>query len=341
MKPLQWNKQVTILMVVLSILLIIAAGIMVVFKTIFLYMLFSVLIVMYINSGANYFQKLGVHRLQAIGLVIITTITAMVGLSLVFTSSLSQSISGFSTTIPSIEGDLLTNLNALTNFNLENIIDIEALSEYKKKIIIFLTTTVKSATSALLSALIIVPVLTLILLKDWKKIKHDLFKQIPNKFFEVGMATAYEIEIAIKNFILAKSVQTLMIMVFSSILLTLTGVPSPILLGISIGLFNIVPYIGPILGSLLPLLLGFMSGNLIGVGIVLVATQGLDNFFIQPKVLPKLVNEHPLAVILVTLVGATLFGIPGMIFALPIYTIVKIIYTRYYQGLQILYFCDE
>ncbi len=341
MKPLLWNKQVTILMSALTLFLLFIAGVIVVFKTIFLYLFISVLIVMYLNSGANLLQKIGVSRLHALSFVVVTTCTALLALSLVFTSSLSESVGGFSTLIPTVEGDILQEVSTMVGYDLEKIVDVEALSSYKNRAIAFITTTVRSTTTALISALIIVPVLSIILLKDWRYIKHEMYKKIPNRFFEVGMATSSEIESAIKNFILAKSVQTIMIMVFSAIGLAIVGAPSPLILGITIGLFNIVPYLGPILGAILPLLLGFLSGNVIGVIIVLGLTQALDNFFIQPKILPKLVNEHPLSVVLVTLAGATLFGIPGMIFALPVFTIVKIIYTRYYQGLQILYFCED
>jgi len=101
-------------------------------------------------------------------------------------------------------------------------------------------------------------------------------------------------------------------------------------------LLNLIPYIGPIIGGFIMLFLT-MSSNLgqdfqtiilpttIYVMIGYVFAQLIDNFLSQPLIFSNSVRSHPLEIFLVILISGVLFGVTGMIVAIPTYTAIKVI----------------
>ncbi len=193
---------------------------------------------------------------------------------------------------------------------------------------------------ALLSSLIIVPIITVMLIKDGDRLARKMFSKVPNRYFEVVLSMAHDISRSIENFISAKAIQSLVVATICMIGFTLAGVKSPLLMAIVAGLLNIVPYIGPILGALPPIIMSYLlidSRTAAFAFLTLVIAQLADNFFTQPVILPKFVNERPLVVILVTLIGAELFGAVGLVLAIAVYSIVKIIMIKSYNALDVIY----
>jgi len=99
------------------------------------------------------------------------------------------------------------------------------------------------------------------------------------------------------------------------------------LLGILTGITNIIPYIGPIIGSFPAVLIACLSSPLKALAVVLlfVLIQQIESVFIAPKILSKNVGLHPLAVIFSLLAGAELFGIWGLLFAIPVAGSIKVL----------------
>ncbi len=120
------------------------------------------------------------------------------------------------------------------------------------------------------------------------------------------------------------------------------GVPNALLIGFIGGLFNLVPYVGPIIAASFGVLLT-ISSNLdldfydkllplcLKVLVTFFSTQFLDNFILHPYIFSNSVKAHPLEVFLVVLLGAKLGGAPGMILAMPVYTTGKIILKAFFK----------
>ncbi len=124
--------------------------------------------------------------------------------------------------------------------------------------------------------------------------------------------------------------------------LWLLGVPNALLIGFIGGLFNLVPYVGPIVAAAFGVLLTISSNLDLDVYNKLMplcfkvlctfwATQFLDNFILHPYIFSNSVKAHPLEVFLVVLLGAKLGGAPGMILAMPVYTTGKIILKAFFK----------
>ena len=139
--------------------------------------------------------------------------------------------------------------------------------------------------------------------------------------------------------------QITVITLFVSIALSLLGVKNALLIGFFAALMNVIPYIGPIIGAMFGVVItiaSFADPNLhdpltqisfyadilptiIKVIIVFASMQLMDNFMLQPTIFGKSVKAHPLEIFIVVLVGAKLGGIPGMVLAIPIYTVIRVI----------------
>jgi len=115
--------------------------------------------------------------------------------------------------------------------------------------------------------------------------------------------------------------------------LALLGVPYALVLGLLVGVLNVLPYIGPFIGGVVAAIVGLFISPLIGlasIGVVLGAQQ-LTDMFVTPRVMSEQVDLHPLLVIFSLLVGGTLFGFWGLFLAIPVAAIVKGLFVYYYE----------
>lgn len=143
-----------------------------------------------------------------------------------------------------------------------------------------------------------------------------------------------DIDAVFSGYIRGQLTDAFIMAVLISISLAVIGVDFSLLIGIVSGFSNIIPYIGAFVGAILAAIVGLLSGTpikaLIAVIIIFILQQ-IDGIFISPKVLSTQVNLHPILVILALSVGGALFGLWGMILAIPVTAILKIFLNRYVQ----------
>ncbi|MFZ5354690.1 MAG: AI-2E family transporter [Bacillota bacterium] len=140
-----------------------------------------------------------------------------------------------------------------------------------------------------------------------------------------------DVNAVVSSFIRGQLLDGLIVGILSSIGLALIGLDFPVLIGMTAGVANIIPYFGPIIGSVPAVIVGLLSGTplkaLFAV-LVLVAVQQLDSIIIAPKVVGESVGLHPVFVMLSLIVGAY-FGLLGMLLAVPTAGIVKLLIMRW------------
>lgn len=118
--------------------------------------------------------------------------------------------------------------------------------------------------------------------------------------------------------------------------LTILGVPSSVLIGFFGGTMNIIPYLGPLIGASVGVVLGVLgelgAGNYLDfylvsgkVAVVFLAANLVDNIILQPVIYSNSVKAHPLEIFLVIMMAGSLGGAIGMILAIPSYTIIRIV----------------
>ncbi len=117
-----------------------------------------------------------------------------------------------------------------------------------------------------------------------------------------------------------------------SIGLSLVGIDLAVIIGIFSGFANLIPYFGALVGFLLSVLIALLAGDVtkaIFAGLVVIILQQIDGVFIVPKVVGEKVELSPVLVLLSLSVFGSVFGIVGMIFAVPVCAIIKIFLVRF------------
>jgi len=184
--------------------------------------------------------------------------------------------------------------------------------------------------------------ITFFLLLENGIIRRLIISIIPNQYFEVFISGIYKIEKLLSNYLLGLLFQMISIFTIASIGLSIVGVKYALTIAVFAAVANLIPYLGPILGSSFGILVtisttGGLELNLFLIVVIKVLSvfafvQVVDNVFLQPLIFSKSVKAHPLEIFVIIFVGATVAGIPGMIAAIPVYTIVRVSSTEIYTG---------
>lgn len=177
-------------------------------------------------------------------------------------------------------------------------------------------------------------------LKDSGLLQNGLMTFVPDNR-EGNMAKSIDkINNLLSRYFAGILLQLFILFVIYTVALLIVGVENAIVIAFLCALFNIIPYIGPIIGGVIMITLTMTS--LLGsdfssvilpkalyVFIGLIIGQLVDNFFSQPFIFSKSVKSHPLEIFLVIIIAGLLFGVVGMVVAVPGYTAIKVILKEF------------
>ncbi|MBR63192.1 MAG: AI-2E family transporter [Flavobacteriaceae bacterium] len=151
----------------------------------------------------------------------------------------------------------------------------------------------------------------------------------------------FSIKNLLSRYFIGLLVQITVLFIVYTLVLLIFGIPNAVTIALVCALLNIIPFLGPIIGTVLIVFLT-MTSNLdasfasvtlpktIYVLIGFTIGQLIDNFLTQPYVFSTSVKSHPLEIFIIILVGGLLFGPLGMIIAVPLYTALKVIFKEFY-----------
>lgn len=177
-------------------------------------------------------------------------------------------------------------------------------------------------------------------LKDSKLFENGLLTFIPDKKESKLRNSSTKIKDLLSRYFVGLIFQILILFVIYTIGLAIIGVENTIVIAFLCALLNLIPYVGPLIGAALMLILT-MTSNLgesfsevvlqktLWVFVVFLIGQLVDNFFSQPVIFSKSVKSHPLEIFLVILIAGILFGVVGLIVAVPAYTAIKVILKEF------------
>lgn len=256
-------------------------------------------------------------------------------------------------TTMTIEGELAKTEEWLSQFNLsgdeqsnsdfllwkvKGLIDFSQISQAFNNIFSILGNTFIAVFSTLFIAFFF--------LKDKSLFQRMIFTITPDKHLEEIKHIMESSGRLLTRYILGVFAQMCIVAILVGIGLSILGVKNAIIIGFLAGIFNLIPYIGPIIGALLGLLialstnlsLDFTTGLLPlagGVALVFLVVQLIDNFLTQPILLGNSVKAHPLEIFLVISIAASLAGILGMIVAIPVYTILRVVAKEFLSKFKV------
>lgn len=188
-----------------------------------------------------------------------------------------------------------------------------------------------------LFSLLLAPVLAFYLLRDFSHFKENFFSMIPHRWQSDMVILAGEINKVLDNYIRGYLLICLIVGSLTGLAMFILGVEFALVLGIFAGLTELIPYFGPFIGALPAVALALLKSKWLALKVVVafLIIQQLEGNVISPRLLGDRVGLHPLAVIVALLLAAELFGLPGMLLAVPVAAIIKIMIMFSWEKLKI------
>lgn len=183
-------------------------------------------------------------------------------------------------------------------------------------------------------------IISFYLLKDseyfigiWKKLYYLIFRgnALGNKLNYIFSV----IHGVFGKFIKGQFLEALSVGILSSIALSIVGIKYSFVIGAIAGISNMIPYVGPIVGTVLAAVMGLLSGSPIKILYAIIAmliVQQIDNHFLAPQIVGNSVGLHPVFTMMAILIGGNIGGLIGMLIAVPLAASFKLLFTTWYHN---------
>ena len=186
-----------------------------------------------------------------------------------------------------------------------------------------------SATASFLASLCLIPIYVFFLTLYKEKIKEFVRLISKKNGDDQALNVVRKVSKVSQKYLTGIFLDVIILSVLNSIGFLILGLPHAILFGVLISMLNIIPYVGVLIGSLLPIMMAFLTFDTLGytlaVAGVCVFVQFLDNNFITPLVVGSSVSINPLTATLALIASALIWGIPGMILCIPLTGMLKVV----------------
>lgn len=189
-------------------------------------------------------------------------------------------------------------------------------------------------------AVLLVPLFTYFLLRDGRAFKKGLVAAVPNRYFEMTLSLLYRVNQQVGNYLRGLVMEATADAVVATLLCMAFGLPNAIIIGIIAGATTVAPVAGMVISiAICPFVALFSSTGdpMTVVGLVMLAiviTHIIDNVIIAPLIMGHSVHMHPAAVIVSIIVAGKLFGVAGIILAVPTVSVLRVIVQEGYRGIK-------
>lgn len=289
----------------------------------------------------NYFETMGVGRSSSILIPFLLTGVIIAGVATYAVPRAMQQASTLQTELPKY----VKGINDLTKRHTKTLnafvgqfskIDLtDKATTWMQDSLGSALNNVPNLVSQLLAVLLLAPIFAFFMLRDGRTISRRILALVPNNLFEVAMNLFYQINKQLGGFIRARLLEALLVGGVVWVGLYLIGFPYAFLLSVFAGVTNLIPYVGPIIGAVPGLIVALVNQDSSSavwlVGLIYIIAQVLDMVIVIPFVVAKIVDLHPVTVIVVIIVGSQVMGVLGMIISVPVASIIKLTFTEFYN----------
>ena len=293
---------------------------------------FAMIFAILLNPVYTWFQK---HKISKILSIIITLLLAFIvfGAIMYF---LSSQIAKFSDTLPLLKqkfSTLTTQFGQWVQLHFGVTIQkqVELMNSALNSSSALLGSTVSTAVGTL-GIILLLPVYIFLFLFYKTLILNFLFEVFAEENSKQVSDILNETKSAIQSYMVGLLLEALIVAILNSTALLILGVKYAILLGVIGALLNMIPYIGGIIAIALPVLIATVTkdgyNTQLGILIAYIIIQFIDNNILVPRIVSSKVQINALISIITVLLGAALWGVPGMFLSIPFVAILKIIFDR-------------
>ncbi len=175
--------------------------------------------------------------------------------------------------------------------------------------------------------IVLVPVLTFYVLKDYERIRDWMLEFAPKKYRSSVYFYLWRMNRILGSYLRGQVIVCTVVGVLTGVGFAVFRIPFAILLGVIVGLFNVIPFIGFYVSLGIALLAGFFTPEpviaMIKIGCVFLVVQSLEAYVLTPKIIGKNVGLHPVAIIFSILIFSRFLGFWGLIIAVPTSALIK------------------
>lgn len=218
-------------------------------------------------------------------------------------------------------------LENILKTQLDSMVDIATFSSLFKNLI--------STTGTFLMALFSILFITFFFLRDEHMFENFLILLTPERFTEEVKRIIYQTKFLLTRYFIGLMIEVFSMMTLITIGLTVLGIKNALIIGFLGGLMNIIPYLGPLIGASMGVMIAlattFSHGIYDKVTIYTFGVIGsfafanlIDNFVLQPLIYSNSVKARPIEIFIVIIMAGSIAGVIGMILAIPAYTIIRI-----------------
>jgi predicted PurR-regulated permease PerM len=197
-----------------------------------------------------------------------------------------------------------------------------------------------STTGSVVMGTFIIMFLTFYFLLDENLTKNFVLLLTPDNYINDMSSVLHHSKELLVRYFYGILLEVGIMMTIESTALLILDIPNAILIGFLGGLLNIIPYLGPILGASIGMVLAGLSElaygsydnvftSILSVALVFIGANIIDNVILQPQIYSKSVKAHPVEIFLVIIIGGRIAGVVGMIFAIPSYTVIKVVVHQF------------
>ena len=191
--------------------------------------------------------------------------------------------------------------------------------------------------------LLLVPFIAYFMIRDGKALKRNIIELVPNRYFEMTLMMLNRIDQQIGGYLRGRLIECILVGITQALLMGIVSIFVPqqqiLLIAAVCGITNMIPYLGPVLGTIFGSLLYLGAGlpitSIYGLVAAAAGAHVVDNIVIAPAVLSHNVDLHPLTVALVLVIGGELFGTLGLLIAIPVASTIKVIAQEVYTNYQL------
>ncbi|MEM8488729.1 MAG: AI-2E family transporter [Bacteroidota bacterium] len=218
--------------------------------------------------------------------------------------------------------------------------DLDLKSSFQSNVTGFLNDSINYFPSLLstIGNLVLIPFLMFFFIKDARTMKKGFIDIVPNRYFEFSLNVLQKMDAQLGNYLRGQFLVAAIIGSLATLILWFLNVDFFMVIGPLAGLANMIPYVGPVAGGLLAIIVSVVTTGsfetIPGIVIAFALIQTLDNTLLQPLILSRNVELHPMLILLAILVGGKLFGVVGLLLAVPFTAIVKVIVVETFINLR-------
>ncbi|MGI6588927.1 MAG: AI-2E family transporter [Peptococcia bacterium] len=183
--------------------------------------------------------------------------------------------------------------------------------------------------------LILAPIVSYYFLKDFNYLGEHLLKVIPLRYRNEVNQVGKEINQVLRGFIKGSLLVAFWVGLLTTLGMSIIGMDFSVLIGIMVGVTNIIPYFGAIISAVPTLLLALLKSKWLALYVLglMILVHQLESNIISPRILGSSVGLHPLIIIFSLLAGGRLWGFGGLLFAVPLVAVLKVIVKHLYLRL--------